>query len=102
MQQILIDKFTIPPEAQDEFSSRMDFNRNFIKNLPGFIEDAVYTRTDDNGDIVYVTVAVWKNESVFKLAKEAVQAEYRKLEFDLDEMFKRLRIISERALYTKV
>lgn len=102
MQQILIDKFTIPPEARDEFISRMEFNRSFIKNLPGFIEDAVYMRTDENGNIVYVTIAVWKNESVLKLAKEAVQAEYRKHEFDLEKMFKRLRIIKERASYTKI
>lgn len=102
MQQVLIDKFTLPPDARNEFNDRMDFNRNFIKSLPGFIEDAVYMRTDENGNITYVTIAVWKNESVLKLAKEAVQAEYRKREFDLEEMFKRLRIKSERALYTKI
>jgi len=37
MNEILIDRFVVPPEAAEEFLHRMKMNRDFIKELPGFI-----------------------------------------------------------------
>ena len=36
-----VDKFYIPKDAEEEFSQRMQYNRNFIKTLRGFIKDEV-------------------------------------------------------------
>jgi len=38
MNEILIDRFVVPPEAAEEFLHRVKMNRDFIKKLPGFIE----------------------------------------------------------------
>ena len=100
--QILIDKFIVPKEAKQEFMERMTINRNFIKQLPGFVQDAVYESHDEQGNEIYVTVAVWQNEAVFKKAREAVQAEYKKQNFDLAGMLKRLNITIDRGVYKKV
>jgi steroid delta-isomerase-like uncharacterized protein len=97
-----IDKFFIPAAAKDEFYGRMSINRNFIKTLPGFIGDEAYQYTDNNGNLVCITVAQWENKEALNKAKEAVQAEYKKQGFDTAEMFKRLNITADRGIYTEL
>lgn len=97
-----IDKFLIPAAAKQEFYERMNINRNFIKKLPGFIEDAAYEYTDASGDLICVTVALWESNEALAKAKEAVQAEYKKQGFDAAEMLKRLNIVADRGVYTPV
>ena len=94
-----IDKFFVPAKAKQEFLERVNINRNFIKNLPGFIKDTAYEQLDEDGNLIFVTVAVWKNENVLEKAKEAVQAEYRKQGFSPAEMFERLNITMDRGIY---
>ena len=95
-----IDKFSVPPAAQKEFYERMSINRSFIKKLPGFITDAAYEYTDDNGNLICVTVAQWESRDAFNKAREAVQAEYKREGFDAAAMFKRLNITADRGVYT--
>ncbi|WP_343705244.1 hypothetical protein [Flavobacterium sp.] len=99
MQQIFIDKFIVPEKSKQEFLERVRINRNFIKNLNGFVNDNAYERIDENGNLIYLTIAVWKNETVLKSAKEAVQAYYKKEGFNISEMFARLNITMERNIY---
>lgn len=99
MKQVLIDKFVLPKNAVEEFSERMNYNRNFIKNLPGFIEDAAFERVDDSGNVNIITVAVWKNIEALKKAKEAVQSEYQRIGFNPPELLSRLNVTSERGVY---
>ena len=94
-----IDKFFVPEKAKQEFMERVRINRNFIKTLPGFIEDTAYERTDEHGNLIFITIAVWENEEALKKAKEAVQAEYKKQGFDLAAMFERLNITMDRGIY---
>jgi predicted ester cyclase/heme-degrading monooxygenase HmoA len=94
-----IDKFLVPAKAKQEFLERVKINRNFIKNLPGFIKDAAYERTDENGNLVFITIAVWESEDAVKKAKEAVQAEYQKQGFNMPEMLERLNITMDRGVY---
>jgi heme-degrading monooxygenase HmoA len=99
MKQILIDKFIVPEKSKQEFLQRVNINRNFIKNLNGFIKDEAYERTDEHGNLIFMTIAVWENEAVLKKAKEAVQASYKKEGFDIPEMFTRLNITMDRNIY---
>jgi steroid delta-isomerase-like uncharacterized protein len=97
-----IDKFFVPAAAIKEFQERMHINRSFIKTLPGFIEDAAYEYTDNEGNLICVTVALWQNSEALNNAKEAVQAEYKKQGFDAPAMFKRLNITMDRGIYTQM
>ncbi|PSL43856.1 antibiotic biosynthesis monooxygenase [Chitinophaga niastensis] len=101
MRQIFIDKFLVPGKAKQEFKERVSINRNLIKNITGFIEDAAYERTDEHGNLVYVTTAVWESEAALKKAKEIVQAEYKQQGFNLVEMFERLNITMDRGIYNE-
>jgi heme-degrading monooxygenase HmoA len=102
MKFFFIDKFIVPEKAKAEFTERMNINRNFIKKLPGFIEDAAYERTDNQGNMICITIATWENENALAKAKEAVQAEYKKQGFDMPAMLRRLGIKLDRGLYQKV
>lgn len=101
MEQIFIDRFIMPQNAKAEFTERMHINRSFIKQLPGFIGDEAYERTDDEGNFICVTIAVWASEEALKNAKELVQAEYQQQGFNLPAMLQRLDIRMERGQYNR-
>ena len=102
MKQIFIDKFIIPQSGKQEFTERMSFNRGFIKNLPGFLGDAAYERTDENGNTICITIANWESEDTLNQAKIAVQAEYQRISFNPTELLSRLSITMEREIYQPV
>lgn len=97
-----IDRFHIPSAAKHDFYERMNMNRSFIKNLPGFIEDAAYEYTDADGNLTCITVALWDSYDALAKAREAVQAEYKRQGFDAAEMLERLNIVADRGIYTPV
>jgi len=101
-QPCLIDKFLIPANAKEEFYARMKVNRDFIKKLPGFIGDSAYTYTDEDDNLVCVTVARWQNMDAIDKAKAAVQEEYRREGFDMPGMLKRLNISIDRGVYRQM
>jgi len=98
----LIDKFFVPIASKAEFYERMHINRSFLNNLPGLIRQDAYEYTDQDGNLVCVTVAQWESKEAIAKAKEAVQAEYKKEGFDMPGMLKRLNITMDRGIYTDV
>jgi heme-degrading monooxygenase HmoA len=102
MKQIFIDKFTVPSKAVDEFNQRMSYNRNYIRKLQGFNKDAAYKRTDENGNLFVITIAEWESEDAFNKAREAVQAEYKRIGFNFAEMSARLNITVDRGIYKEL
>ena len=51
----------------------MNYNRAFIKTLPGFISDQVFEQTDNEGNLTIITIAVWENQDKLNKAKTAVK-----------------------------
>lgn len=99
MRQVFIDEFNVPKEAYEEFVRRMNYNRNFIRKLKGFIEDRGFFKTDEKENVTVITMAIWESEEVLNSAKEAVQAEYKRIGFNPAEMMERLHIIMKRDIY---
>ena len=102
MKQIFIDKFVLPENAKAEFLQRMNYNRTFLKKQPGFVSDAAYERTDEHGNLVVVTVAIWESADAIAKAKAAVQDEYKRIGFNMPAMLERLKITIERATYHEI
>jgi hypothetical protein len=98
----LIDKFLVPAASKAEFYERMHINRSFLNNLPGLIRQDAYEYTDQDGNLVCVTVAQWESMEAIAKAKEAVQAEYKREGFDMPGMLKRLNITMDRGIYSDV
>jgi predicted ester cyclase len=95
-----IDKFFVPTPGIDEFTERMQKNRDFLKTLPGFIKDDAYSSKDADGNFTFVTIAVWRDHAAVENAKQLVMAEYKKEGFDLQAMLTRLHITIDRGLYS--
>jgi hypothetical protein len=102
VKQIFIDKFIVPAKAIEEFKARTKLNMDFIRKQPGFIKEEAYERTDENGNMIYITMVVWENENAIKKAKIIVQAEYKKQGFNPMEMMERLHITLDRGTYKEV
>lgn len=98
MQKILIDRFIVPKSSREEFFERVKINRGFIKTLPGFIQDSAYSR-EEGENLVFVTVAIWKDQEAIDNAKKDVFAEYEKQGFDMPAMLRRLGIFIERGVF---
>jgi predicted ester cyclase len=97
-----IDKFMVPANAKIEFLERMSYNRSFLKKLPGFIRDEAYEQTDDKGNLTIITIAVWENMHFVNKAKDAVQAEYKRIGFNLPEFLQQSNIRLERGIFHEV
>jgi predicted ester cyclase/heme-degrading monooxygenase HmoA len=98
----LIDKFFVPADAKKEFLQRMANNRNFLRTLPGFIKDEAYEQTDEKGNLIIITIAVWQNIDFINKTKEAVQKEYSRTGFNLPEFLQRSNITMERGIYQQI
>jgi heme-degrading monooxygenase HmoA len=102
VKQIFIDRFVIPENAFKEFSERMNYNRSFIKNISGFIQDKVYKSIDEAGNIIIITMAEWKDEESLHAAKALVQEEYKKINFNPGEFTAKLNIKMERGIFNEI
>ncbi|MFZ1291461.1 MAG: hypothetical protein WAR79_15305 [Melioribacteraceae bacterium] len=102
MHQIFIDKFIIPEYSFEEFSERMNYNREFIKKISGFIQDTVYKSKDEQGNILIITIAEWENEISLKKAKDLVQNEYKRINFNPPEFMTKLNVKMERGTYQEI
>ncbi|MCG6152133.1 antibiotic biosynthesis monooxygenase family protein [Leptospira bandrabouensis] len=101
MNQILIDRFQLPKKAMDVFLKRVNINRDFIKNIPGFLGDEVYF-CEKNETIFFVTIAKWKDQVSLEKAKALVFSEYQKQNFDMPSFLAQHSIQMEREIYHKL
>ena len=100
---ILIDRFSMPESAVEEFTQRMNYNRHLIKRLPGFIRDDVYEMKDDKGNLAVITIATWQNQTFINEAKKAVQEDYKKTGFNMQQFIQQRNIVLlERGIYQKL
>jgi len=96
---IFVDKFVVPQDIETEFEIRMNFNRGFIKNLQGFINDEVFKTKLNGNTIQYLTIAKWENQEALNNAKQLVQMEYKRIGFDPIAFLKKNLISLERQEY---
>ncbi|TGK87134.1 antibiotic biosynthesis monooxygenase [Leptospira noumeaensis] len=101
MNQILIDRFRLPAESKKIFLERVKINRDFIKNIDGFLGDQTYIREEQN-KIQFITIATWKDKQSLENAKTLVFTEYEKQGFVMPEFLKENSIQIEREIYEKM
>lgn len=98
-QVFFVDKFRIPISVVDEFIDRTEYNRTFIKTLPGFIGDLMIVRNDSDENLILMTVATWASAEYLAAARLKVQEEYKRINFNPAEFMKKLNVTMERELY---
>jgi heme-degrading monooxygenase HmoA len=101
MEKVLIDLFIVPEEALPEFMDAVRRLPPFLKSLPGFVEGFVYQKKSESGRYNVVTTAVWANDEAYQAAKKAAQAEYRRINFNPQEVMGRLGVQMERGEFDR-
>jgi heme-degrading monooxygenase HmoA len=101
MERVLIDKFIVPEESKSAFLEAVRTSVSFLKTLPGFVEGFVYEKTDGDSPHNVMTTAVWANEEAFTNARRSVAEEFQKRGFNPQEIMKRLKVETERAVYKR-
>lgn len=97
-----IDKFTVPDPARAEFIDKVCITHELLKTLPGFIQDFVFEQIGGPGTFNFVTMAVWENADALEVAKRVVLAKHEEIGLKPDEMFERLKIKADVAIYSQI
>ncbi len=97
-----IDKFRVPDAAYPEFLARVRDTHEFLRTLPGFVEDRVLEQTGGPGVFNFVTIVVWENAEAIAAAKGAVMERFRATGFDPPTLFARLGIEADLANYEAI
>ena len=97
-----IDKFKVPSSAHKEFIDRVHNSHEFLRTLPGFIQDYVLEQTGGPGEFNFVTIVIWNSMESIEAAREAVKAKYEESGFNPQEMFAKLGIKADLANYQEI
>lgn len=46
-----IDKFLVPKQSIEEFKKQMNYNREFIKTMPGYVSGEAFEQSDNDGNL---------------------------------------------------
>jgi heme-degrading monooxygenase HmoA len=94
-----IDKFFVPGAARQEFVETVHRTQQFLRTLPGFIQDSFLEQTGGPGEFNFITIAIWDSAESVEAAKKTVAARYEEIGFNPQEMFVRLGIKADLATY---
>ena len=97
-----IDKFNVPSSARKEFIDKVHRTHEFLRTLPGFIQDSVLEQTGGPGEFNFVTIVIWDSTESIEAARKAVMAKYEEIGFNPQEMFARLWIKADLANYQQI
>lgn len=90
----LIDTFTVPNASRAELEAATRRNRDFIRTLPGFRGDAMFTKAQgDTWDLA--TIAVWDDQQAI-----AAATYYKQIDFDVQAAIKKWGVTMHRTICT--
>jgi heme-degrading monooxygenase HmoA len=78
-----IDKFKVPSSARKEFIDRVHKSHEFLRTLPGFVQDCALEQTGGPGEFNFITIVIWNSMRSIEAAREAVKPNTKKLDLIL-------------------
>jgi heme-degrading monooxygenase HmoA len=97
-----IDKFVVPSSARTEFLDKVKRTHEFLRTVPGFVQDHTFEQTGGPGEFNVVTIARWDSVESIEAARKAVMARHEAMGFNPQEMVARLGIKADLASYRQV
>jgi heme-degrading monooxygenase HmoA len=97
-----IDKFKGPSSARGEFIDRVHKSHEFLRTLPGFIQDYVLEQIGGPGEFKLITIVIWNSMESIEAARKAVTTKYEETGFNPQEMYSRLGIKADLANYQEI
>jgi heme-degrading monooxygenase HmoA len=101
MEQVVIDYFTVPADAKEEFLRATRRVQSFLKTLPGYVDGYLYEKRQGQSPYNVMTTATWENAEAVEKTKSAVRAEFQRQGLDPQEMMRRLEIETVRSIYSR-
>ncbi len=101
MEKVLIDRFTVPAEARNEFVETSNRAQSIVKTLPGFVEGYLFEQSSGDSHHNFITIAVWESEAAYDSARAVVPTEYQKHGFYPQETLQRLQVAVIRSVYDR-
>jgi hypothetical protein len=97
-----LDKFVVPEHVRNEFFAKVRKTHEFLRTLPGFLQDFVLEQSSGPGEFNFVTIVEWDSPASIETAKAAVMALHKKMNFNPQEMFAELGVKADLANYAQV
>ena len=97
-----IDKFNVPIATRQEFVDRVNKTNEFLRTLPGFIQDFVLEQTGGPGEFNFITIVIWEDAEAIEAARKAVTAMYEEIGFNPQDLLDRLGIKADLANYQQL
>ena len=99
---VIIDRFTVPEAAMQDFRVRIKLSMQIIEKQAGFVDHRAYEQIDHNEQSTYITIVAWESREDLEKSMPCVQAEYERLSFDPTRTMESLHIALDRGIYTEV
>jgi heme-degrading monooxygenase HmoA len=97
-----VDKFSVPPQAREEFLEKVQATHGLLRSQAGFVEDAILEQASGPGEFNFVTIVEWENAEAMEPARRAVAALHEQMNLDPHEMFTRLGIRADLGNFKRV
>ena len=97
-----IDKFVVPNSARQEFMDRIYSINEFLRTLPGFIQDSILEQIGGPGEFNFVTIAIWDSPESVETARRLATVRYEEIGFNPQEFLARLGIKADLANYRQI
>jgi heme-degrading monooxygenase HmoA len=97
-----VDKFSVPPQAREEFLEKVRATHGLLRSQAGFVEDAILEQASGPGEFNFVTIVEWENAEAMEPARRAVAALHEQMNLDPREMFTRLGIRADLGNFKRV
>jgi len=97
-----VDKFIVPTHARDEFLKNVLHTHEFLRTLPGFLQDFLLEQSSGPGQFNFVTIVEWDSMESVEKAKPAVMAMHKEINFNSQELFARLEIEADLGYYNLI
>jgi heme-degrading monooxygenase HmoA len=95
-----IDRFIVPRAAREELLEKVRLTHELLRKQAGFIQDFVLEQMGGTaGELTLLTFVEWESAAAVEKARAAVMALHAQMRFDKDELFARLGIRPELAMY---
>jgi len=100
---VIIDRFTVPKAAMQDFRNRIHLSMQIIASQAGFVNNTAYEQIDHKEHLTnYITIVTWKSREDLEKSMPSVQAEYEKLSFDPIKTMENLHLALDRGIYAEV
>jgi heme-degrading monooxygenase HmoA len=97
-----VDRFSVPPQAREEFLEKVQATHGLLRSQAGFVEDAILEQASGPGEFNFVTIVEWENAEAMEPARRAVAALHEQMNLDPREMFTRLGIRADLGNFKRV